>query len=223
MRSFRCVLEGILFLGMSSVSYSQGCTLGINIPPGEFDLQTGTLPEAWPLNASVQYIEFFGITYGIGGTWYYTSLPAAFQSALEKAYLNWSAAYPLNNSNVTWDFGGISVPVGPPGHPAWHKWIVVNPADIAPYVAITRSSYANYSPIGQVPYIRLVASNTRWSSADTSPASTVAHEIGHTMAINDCENCLAGSAGTIMSYQPQNGWAAPSACDDVQVHLTAFQ
>jgi hypothetical protein len=54
---------------------------------------------------------------------------------------------------------------------------------------------------------------------------TFAHEVGHTMALDDCTDCNAGKGGTIMAYPDPNAgsWiTGPQYCDTVQVQQTAF-
>jgi hypothetical protein len=58
-------------------------------------------------------------------------------------------------------------------------------------------------------------------------ANTFAHEVGHTFALDDCEDCDGGSGGTIMSYQSSGQYSSqnitgPQYCDNQQTQQTAY-
>jgi hypothetical protein len=205
-----------------------------NQPPALFALD-GVTPQAWPQDYVVYYVEYSGTYNG-----YATSFPSDYQTAISTAYTNYNNA--SNNSLLEFDFWGTSISglnsiesYPDPDYVPWHEWIIVNQADLPAGVnAETRSQFQNYGSDAS-PYIAIGNSVSRVSNQmslagdDVSfSASTFAHEIGHTLALDDCYNCQGGTGGTIMTAA--NSFLAhfsgnitgPQYCDNQQTLSTAY-
>jgi hypothetical protein len=239
----------MLSVALGAVSaFGQSCTLSPDTVGGPQYNQPqpfitnyfgSVIPIAWPQSSGVFYIEFSGIY-----DTYPTSFPADYQAALPAAYSNWETSASENNSGLTYNYYGTS-DIGlssaggqpNPNFQPWHIWTVVNQSDLpnATTLAITDFSYQNYGTAAQA-FWRLGTAYTRVTSqmsidgdSFSWEASTFAHEIGHTMALADCEQCLYAPGGTIMSYasspddphSPSN-ITGPQYCDNQQTRQTAY-
>ena len=226
----------ILFILMTVLSgfsaSAQVCIVNVTEPP-PFTVQYGAflLPVAWPqagyLSVPIEYILFAGITQGVDGTYYYTNFTTQQSDGIETAIINWENSSSINNSLLTWDFYGTS---GPPINPLggepyspWHQFKAVKQADMDKPTELgdTLAEFYNYS--GNSPgFFRVGKAVTRMVNTLTTRAGWVAaHEIGHTMALDDCKYCTAGPGGTVMSYV-NTTMAGPTYCDNLQSHNTAY-
>jgi hypothetical protein len=193
------------------------------------------LPVAWPQGYSVVYVEFIGTYNG-----YSTSFPSDYVSAIAIAYGKWDSAD--NNSHLDFEYYGTNLNglnsvsnTGNPSFQPWHQWIIVHQADLPSNVpADTSYAWQNYGS-NESPYWAMGTANSRVSDAmslagdDVSySASTFAHELGHTEALDDCYNCQSGTNGTIMTAaigllaHSTLNITGPQYCDNQQTRQTAY-
>lgn len=115
------------------------------------------------------------------------------------------------------------------------------PTELLPFIYIERDpasmmngdvglSTCAWAPFGSVehPAYRCVELGVALSDAITDPTymwATMAHELGHGMALSDCTTCVYPSTVMTSGQSPLNNHTdplGPSPCDNQQVYQTAF-
>jgi hypothetical protein len=124
---------------------------------------------------------------------------------------------------------------GNPDFQPWHNWTVVNQSDLgsSSTLATTSSAFQNYGTnedpdwaVGTA-YSRVTSSMSINGASQSYEAGTFAHEIGHTMALDDCRLCQSGPGGTIMAsassllFNSSLNITGPQYCDNQQTLQTA--
>jgi hypothetical protein len=210
-----------------------------NEPPALTTLHYGqTIAQAWPQGFQVEYVQFSGTVNG-----YYSQWPPDFSTALGTAYGNWNGSSDTNNSMLLFSYYGVSnnglSSVNPntpnPSFQPWHQWTAVNQSDLesSTTLAQTSSQFENYGSTS-APFYALGTASTLASNAMSTTSSqsweahAFAHEIGHTMALDDCMLCQGGVGGTIMAYpstffkNSSLNITGPQTCDNQQTQQTAY-
>lgn len=225
-------MRGRVILGLCIVIFGTGaalthgqCTVGQNMPPS---FVSSGYPVAWLKNRGVACLLYEGYLCDASGcemsTW--TSSLAA---AADTAMANWANARATNNSGVF--FYKVSAAPdnsssGDPSYP-WRPWVAINRLSVARLGAgldgITYSGWHvyhdNYAPAPWQTRIGSASIYVRNTITDaTYMTHTVVHEIGHTMALQDCYNCQLNT--TVMDDDV--GILSPSSCDNQQSRNTAF-
>jgi len=188
------------------------CTVGTNQPP-PFVANDGT-PIAWARNASVTW----GITCGS------PCIPISqdLQIGIGTGFTNWSAAASTNNSGVQFTQGSAGDPN------ATYPWIsitMVPDSTITPNAGFTQPVWTQ-SPPYTIGYAIVAVSDA--INVRHYMAFVTGHEIGHTMALQNCTSC--GDNTTVMASAPNapvfnaaaDGLEGPSSCDNQQVNQTAY-
>lgn len=200
----------ITWLLTASIGLNAQCVVGTNQPPPRTNID-GTL--AWRQDAAVTW------AFQCGVPCYPASITQS--SAAWTAFWNWQLnnGYNKNNSRVT--FYAVSSVTSSDPQP-WAQIVLTNLFPGA--VGIAHVYWTNTPPwrLGSVVWA-IERTITNWDYF----AATMAHEIGHSMALADCPTCMAGSTVMVTGansaqFNTPGDPLAPTDCDNAQVRQTAY-
>jgi hypothetical protein len=188
-------------------------------------------PYAFPPTWEIAYILFQGTVFPAGGSNYRADTIGKFGPQIAAAQWDSSDHNGTGqfNSYLTYYLYGTDQPpvnpfVGSAGFTPWIKWTAVNSRyDVDPQGddGLTSAAFHNYSDSGG--FDVWVGSASIWLYGDIAAnmKDTLAHhELGHTLALNDCYTCTVGS--TVMYGYSASTPTFYSACDMQQTRQTAY-
>jgi len=236
MTSLRILLALLL---LQNIAMGQACVVNSTEPPPLYSAGT---PVAWPKTNLYQaptyagHVEYYiNCTYIVSPDGTYWSCPSpSLQNDISTAADNWNSAATSNGSTV--NLRGVNVPPTsdgscgpPPCFPTYTPWINITMRS----QGNTSASFYDYGCMSpyctyQTPsYYRLGFADINLSLSVTNDhymKFLMAHEIGHTMALADCDMCNTDTtvmtSDSIDLNDPTIGLTAPGNCDNLQVMNT---
>lgn len=235
---FGWIASAVMLIPTSGAN-AQQCQLNVNMPPPEF---AGPYPVAWPRvgwrartptyptglplitmsgTNSVKFVFCDVATqcsYGPGDSDFYVSQRVVMRTALE----NWNNSKDTNNSHLKFYEGYSALAsevfniqflrIEPGGMPGLDGLMHPN----------TDLIDTNGDGVGDTYRLTVVFVDVKSTLSGNRLTWVTAHEVGHTMALDDCPSCEA--VGSIMAYPgpPDPLITSPNSCDNQQVKQTAF-